>query len=149
RVRAAGDRRDHDRAVLELERLAAEGGGRAGRLAAVRLREQSLRLARGRAQRDAVLRALRSRDARLDGAEVERQHVRVAGARRAAAPEPLLLRVGLDQADQLRRAAGELEVAQRLAVDREDRARAAVLGRHVADRRAVRERQVIEAFAEE
>ena len=64
-------------------------------------------------------------------------------------PEALLLRVRLDERDLLRRAAGELEVAQRLGVDREDRARRAVLGAHVADRRAVGQRQVRHARAEE
>src|SRR5690606_15962328 len=114
-----------------------------------RLREQLSRLAGRRAQRNTVLRALRSGNARLDVAEVERQHMRVAGAPAVVAPQALLLRVGFDEPDPLRRAARELEVAQRLVVDRENGARAAVLGRHVADRRAIGERQMVEAVTEE
>ena len=44
---------------------------------------------------------------------------------------------------------GEAQVAQRLGVDREDAAGRAVLGRHVGDGRAVGQRQLREAVAEE
>ena len=57
-------------------------------------------------------------------------------------PQTLLLRVRLDQRDQLGRAPGELQVAERLGVDREDRAGRAELRGHVADRGPVGERQV-------
>ena len=103
----------------------------------------------GLAQRDAVLRALRAGEAGLDGREVELERVRVrrlVGA--LLVEEALLLRVRLDELDELLRTAGELEVAERLLVDREDPARRAVLGRHVADRRAVGQRQVRQPAAE-
>ena len=64
-------------------------------------------------------------------------------------PEPLLLRVGLDERELRVGAAGEAQVADRLGVDREDAAGRAVLGRHVGDRRAVGERELREAGAEE
>src|SRR5690606_17422013 len=121
---------------------------RAGRLAAVGLREQLLRLAGRGAQRDTVLRAFRAGNARLDVAEVERQHVRIARAAAVVTPQTLLFRIGLDETDPLGRAARELEIAQRLAVDRGRGAGAAVLRRHVADRRAVGERQMVAAVAE-
>ena len=101
-------------------------------------------------ERHAVLRALRSREARLDRGEIEFEDVGVVGLAHAVrAPHALRLRVGLDQRDLLRRAAGELEVADRLLVDREDAAGAAELRRHVGDRRAIGERQAGETVAEE
>src|SRR5690606_1968534 len=136
----------HDRAVRKLEALAVARHLRA--LALARLLEQAADGGARASERDAVLRALRPRDARFDLREVERQLIGVACGR-GAAPQALLLRVGLDEADQLLRAPRELEVAQRLLVDREDRAGAAELRRHVADRCAVGERQVLEAVAEE
>jgi hypothetical protein len=102
-------------------------------------------------QRDAVLRAARPGEGRLDVGEVEFDDVTEDGLlfRAPVVPEALLLRVGLDEVAQLLRAPGELEVAQRLGVDREDRARRAVLGAHVPDRRPVGERQRRDAGPEE
>ena len=63
--------------------------------------------------------------------------------------QPLRLRVRLDERDLLVRAAREPQVLERHVVDREDAARGAVLGRHVGDGRAVGDRDVPDAVAEE
>ena len=155
-VRAARDRRDHDVAVVELERLAVERHARrraaarerARRLRAVRSAAADARAGAGRvararrwragprpgrtprpprrarrpgrrrwarsrasarlnaswalAQSDAVLRALRAGEARLDRAEVELERVR---ERRLlgllVVPQALLAGVGLDERDLL------------------------------------------------
>ena len=73
--------------------------------------------------------------------------LRLGRARRVE--EALLLAVRLDELDLRLGAAREAQVAERLGVDREDAARRAVLGRHVRDRRAVGERQLRQAVAEE
>ena len=59
------------------------------------------------------------------------------------------MRIGLDQRDAAFGAAGHGEIADRLGIDREEAAGRAVFRRHVADRRAVGERHVGEAGAEE
>jgi hypothetical protein len=64
-------------------------------------------------------------------------------------PEPLLLRVGLDQGELLVAAAGQPQVGDGLLVDREHRDRGAELGRHVADGGPVRERERADAVAVE
>ena len=108
----------------------------AGAELAQRLDERRLRLR----ERDPVLRALRTRDARLDLAEVELQRLGERGLLRVlGVKEALPAGVGVHQLDQLRGPARELEVAQGLGVDREDRAGRAELRRHVADRRPVGE----------
>ena len=81
--------------------------------------------------------------------EVELQHLVVLRDRGRVVPEALLLRVRLDERDEIVGTAGGAQVAQRLVVDREQRARRAVLGRHVADRRPVLERDAADAFAVE
>ena len=64
-------------------------------------------------------------------------------------PEPLFLRVRLDQRDEVVGPTRGAQVAQRFVVDGEDRARRPVLGRHVADRGAVLERHAAHTFAVE
>ncbi len=64
-------------------------------------------------------------------------------------PETLLLRVRLDERDEIVGPAGRAQVAERLVVDREQRARRSVLRRHVADRRPVLERDAADALAVE
>ena len=87
-----------------------------------------------------------------DGSTVERSSSIVSsycGTDGGIVPEALLLRVRLDERDEIVGTAGRAQVAQRLVVDREERARRAVLGRHVADRRPVLERDAADAFAVE
>ena len=101
-------------------------------------------------QRDAVLRALGTGDARANVGEIELERVGVLGGLRPfLAPQTLRLRVGLDPLDQRLLAAGQLQVGERLAVDREDAAGGAVLGGHVGDGRPVGEREAGEAVAVE
>ena len=121
----------------------------AGRIRTVGEQRFAVALARLR-QRNAVLRATRAGDARDDVLEVQLDGVGEARRLRVlVVPEPLRVRIGLDELDLLARATCELEVAERLLVDREDRHRRAELRRHVADRRSVGDRQVGEAVAEE
>ena len=159
RVRARRDRRDHDRAVGEVERAAV--GERDRRLlAAASVAPSSRRTPRERArakpafapeQRHAVLRARAGA-----GRATARPSARSSSSRLVVlrdggrvVPEALLLRVRLDERDEVVGAAGRAQVAQRLVVDREQRARRAVLGRHVADRRPVLERDAADTLAVE
>ncbi len=91
-------------------------------------------------QFDPVLRALRAGDGRDDGAEVELQVFGVHRLALVVVPQPLLLRVTLDECDLGLVATREAQVVQRGVVDREHRDRRAVLRAHVADRRAVGQR---------
>ncbi len=126
--------------------LAGDRLGARRRIGAEHLAQAQARLA----QRDPVLRTARTREARLDRAEVELERLGIGRVRGAlVVPEALLAGVGLDQLDLLLGAAREAQVAQRLGVDREDRAGRAELRRHVADRRAVGERQRGEPCPEE
>ena len=65
------------------------------------------------------------------------------------APEPLLLRVALDEVDSSAGAAGQAQVGERLVVDREERRGRAELGAHVGDRRPVGEGQAGQPVAGE
>ena len=108
-------------------------------------RREGLRRAR---ERHSVLWPARTGERGFDAAEVELQRVGKDGIRRCiVAPEAL--RIGLHEFDLMRVAAGEGEIAQRLRVDRPEAAGGAVLWRHIAEGRAVRERQALEAGAEE
>ena len=87
-----------------------------------------------------------------DGSTVDRSSASVSsytGTRGGVVPQALLLRVRLDERDEIVGPAGRAQVAQRLVVDREHRARRAVLGRHVADRRPVLQRDSPDAFTVE
>ena len=99
-------------------------------------------------QQHAVLRALGAGERGLHVAHVEVQHGAVLGFG-VRAPQALRLGVSLHQRDQAGIAAGQAQVVQRFVVDREDAAGRAVFRRHVGDRRAIRQRQVLEAGAEE
>ena len=82
--------------------------------------------------------------------EVELDRARELGLRRrVGAEEALLLRVRLDEGDEVGRPAREAQVRERLGVDGEEAHRRAVLGRHVRDRRAVRQRERGDAGAVE
>ena len=116
------------------------GGARAERLG--RGREQRGQLlgeaGGGVFQQHAILRALGSGHAGLDGGEVELEGLGVVGLGRAGGvEEALLLVIGLDERDLFFAAAGEAQVAEGFCVDGEDAAGGAVLGRHVADGGAV------------
>ncbi len=96
----------------------------------------------GRGQRDAVLRARRPRQGRLDVLQVQRQVFGVDGLGRVrVVPEALGPGIGLHQGQVFLVAPGEAQVVERDLVDREHRAGGAVLGAHVADGGAGLERQ--------
>ena len=99
-------------------------------------------------ERDAVLRAARPGERRLDVAEVELDDLRVLGMRVRLVPEEVLLAVRLDERDARGVAAGQAEVAERHVVDGEEAARRAVLRGHVPERRAVGEGEGAEARPE-
>ena len=98
-------------------------------------------------QRHAVLRPLRPGHRRLDGGQIEFQHVGEDGLGAALAPQALGLAVGLDERHPLRRAAGGLEILHGVAIDGEEAAGGAILGRHVGDGGAILHRQMVEAVA--
>jgi hypothetical protein len=104
----------------------------------------------GLAERHTILRALRAREAGLDGAKIHLDRLRVRGVGRPGGTEQALrLCVSLHQRDLCRVAPGEAQVVERHVVDREDRDGGAVLRAHVAERRTVRHGEGAEAFAEE
>ena len=99
---------------------------------------------------DAVLRALRAGDGRLDGGQVQLEVLGVLGFLGVLfEPHALRLGVGLDALDLLLGAAGELQVLHGLFVDREDGRGGAELRRHVADGGAVSQRDGLHAVAVE
>jgi hypothetical protein len=115
-----------------------------------RLGQVRLEVAGRRRERHAVLRALRTREARLHAREVERQLVGELGHRRGRRAEQALGRVVVAHELDLRLvAAGLPQVRERLLVDREEADRRAVLGRHVRDGRAVGEGHRAHALAPE
>ena len=99
-------------------------------------------------ERDAVLRATRAGERRLDGREVELDHLGVGRLLARVVPEHVLLAVRLDEREPVLAAAGEAQIAQRQVVDGEEAAGRAVLGRHVPDRGAIGERQAVEPVPE-
>jgi hypothetical protein len=142
--------RDRDAAFRADVRSAALVGRRdRGRLRPQRV-ERALERVPDLREADAVLRALRPREARLDRREVERQDLGVVRLGDAVpAEEALLPRVGLDERDARLGSPREPQVGDRRRVERERAARRAVLGRHVRDRRAVGERELGEAGTRE
>src|SRR5258706_13692585 len=154
RVRARGDRRDDDRAVLDatdlrrdvcdlrgllrrdrylrlggvIDRLRTLGRARLGDTARWLWAEERLPDHR---QFDPVLGALRAGNARAHRREIEFHDFVERRRRRAVDPEHALrLRVALDQIDHFT-AAGLLQIAERLRIDREERRGRPVLGTHV------------------
>ena len=109
-----------------------------------RVEERLLRFA----QRHAILRTPRPGEGRLDGREVEVDHLGVRRRLVRVVPERVLLAVRLDERDSLLRTTGELEIPQRLGIHGEEPARRPVFRRHVPDRRAVGERQGLEPVPE-
>ena len=107
-----------------------------------RLDEGGLRLL----EQHAVLRALRTRERRLDRTELELEQVgedRV--LRSLGAVETLRLGVGLDQRHGRGGTAGFIQIVDGVVVGREVAAGRAVFRRHVADGGAVLDREIIEA----
>ncbi len=150
-VGAGGDRGDHDVAMAEVEVAAFD---REALLLALRLlvlaNQRGRETGRHRRQRDAAFGTLRAGHRGHDVAEVERQRGgehRVGRLRRAE--QALRLGIGLHQLDPIGLAARGLQIIDGRGIDREEAAGRAVFGRHVADRRLVRDRQEIEAGAEE
>ena len=84
-------------------------------------------------QDDPVLGPSRAGDRWRDRAEVEGQRLVEGGSVAGLAPQPLRLRVALDQVDLLGGSAGQAQVGERLVVDREQRRGRPELGAHVAD----------------
>ena len=156
-IRAAGDGRDQDRAVLDFEVLAGDGGRGVARGLRILLRPLLGHFLHAAfvdflcaAQWYAVLRPLRPRERGLDRREVECDHIGIIGGRRAInAPQSLRLGIGLDQGDLVRRPPGEFQIADGFLVDGEDRAGRAELRRHIGDRGAVGQGQSLQAVAEE
>src|SRR5579871_4706702 len=91
---------------------------------------------------NAILRTLRSRDARLNRTEIELQDFGVARLWRIRCVEhSLLFAISLYQLYLLGRTSGERQEFQGLGIDGEDTAGCAVFWRHVADGGAIRKRQ--------
>ena len=99
-------------------------------------------------ERDAVLRAARPGERRLDVVEVELDDLRVLRMLLRLVPEEVLLAVRLDERDAAGVAPGQAEIVERHVVDGEEAARRAVLRRHVPERRAVGESERADAGAE-
>jgi len=149
-VGTTGNGGDHHGAVSDFRRVAVVLDGRraakgivAQRKAALVQRGSQSRLERPLdvRQRHAVLRPLGAGQARLDGAQVQRQALGVLGSRRAVgAEQALLLGITLDQADFGRRASRLAQVIQRLGVNRKKAHRRPVFGPHVGQRRPIGQR---------
>ena len=145
-VGAAGDRGNHDIAVVELV-VGAFDLGRTRLVDAGKPRQFAVEPARRAGQRDPVLRPARPRQRRFDAREVEVERVGEHRLRRAGVvpqcPAPWHRPRRAGPATGSRR--GQCQIADRLGVDREEAAGRPVFRRHVADRRAVGERQLGEA----
>ncbi len=145
--------REEDGGLAAFALEARDGGQlrcRGRRLLRLQRLERRLERAADVGESYAVLRTLRTGEARLDRREIERQDLRVVRLRRAVrAEETLLLRVGFDESDARLGAAREAQVRDRGIIQREEPARRAVLRRHVRDRGAVGERELGEAGAGE
>src|SRR5262245_44665595 len=130
--------------MAEVEILALDRHPQAGFIAlAVFLVEGFGEGGSGAGERYAILRTLRSRDRRLDVAEVEMKRLCEGRVRRiAVAIEPLRLRVSFDQRDAFARPRRRREIGERLLIDWEEAAGRAVFRRHIGDGGAVFERKM-------
>ncbi len=118
------------RAALGLVDTKATGGGGSG--------EKGVELFSEDGHVDAVLRALRSGDARDDAGEIELEEVGVVALALVGNTEETLgLVIIFHRGAKLFAATGAAEVTDRLAVDGEETHRRAVFGGHVRDRGAV------------
>ncbi len=99
----------------------------------------------GLAERHAILRPPRARQARVDRRQIEFHRLAVGRiGRRVGSEQALRFGVRLDQRDLRGLAAGQPQVVERHRVDRENRDGGAVLRAHVAEGHAIRDRQVRE-----
>ena len=121
-VRARGDRGDRHRPVADLARWPPPPSIGLGATPTV-CGYAARKFCGHAAERDAVLRAARTGQRRLDGREVELEQRVELGPVAGLAPQALGLRVALDEVDPLGRAAGQPQVGERLVVDREQRRR--------------------------
>ena len=152
-VGAARDRRDDDRAMLELELVAfgivhadAVGGGHRGRVRRGRVRALVVDLAEIAApvrlhvgERDAVLRTRGACERWLNRREVKDELARVhRPSSRPSRQKPFCFAYASTVFTRPSGRPGKPQVGERLLVDREEADRRAVLGRHVGDGRAVR-----------
>ena len=147
RIGAGGDGGDHHVAVAEVEIPAFDRHAQRCLVAlAVFLVEGLGEGGSGAGKRHAILRTLRSRDRRLDIAEVEMERLGEDGVRRiAVAIEPLRLRIGFDQRDAFARPRRRRKIGERLLIDGKEAARRAVFRRHIGDGGAVFERKMRKA----
>ena len=103
-----------------------------GPAVAVGPRQQRKELLLDFAQNDPVLRALWTRERRLDGVEVHFEHARIVALTAPWHPkQPLSMEVTTHHLDVLVGTAGRLKIAAGLLVDGKETDRRAVLGCHV------------------
>ena len=97
-----------------------------------------------------ILRPQGAGQARLDGGQIERQHLGIARFGRIhRQKQALLFGVGFDQSDLFLRPTGKAQIAQRLGVNRKNAAGRAVFGSHVGNGGPIRQRQPQHPIAEE
>ena len=101
------------------------------------------------AERYAVLRALRSGQARFDCSHIQRQGAGEYRLISGLTPHALRFRIGFHQRHLLFAAPGKAHIVKRNGIDRKEAAGRAILRRHIGDSRAVRQRQRIESIAVE
>ena len=139
RIGAAGDRRDGDVAVANVEILAFHR--HAGLCLLVGIDHVGIEHIIDVGQRDPVLRPLRPGQAGHDGGQIQFQRVGEHRFDRRVDPETLFLGIGLDQRDRLVRATGQAHIVQRLVIDAEEAAGRAIFRRHIGKRSPIGEAQ--------
>jgi hypothetical protein len=152
-LQAAAGNRDAHLAVVFVQRrritLAQLGGGLVETVFRDRLAEQSIESFLHLRQCNAILRAFRPGQRRLDGSEVEFHHAAVIDAARLRnAVQILRLEISGERIHLLVRAPGVAHIVHRHVVHREEAHRRAVFRRHVGDGGAIRHGQRRRARAE-
>ena len=129
-VGATGNRRDHDRPILNGLAVVVHGERRAAR----RLTQRAHKILLHVRQIDAILWALGTSQGRNHFAQVEAQSVAVIRVGRSGGEkQTLLLGVSLHECDQGRRAVGEPQILQRLFIDGKKANGRTIFRRHVGD----------------
>ncbi len=140
-VGAAGDRGNHDRAILQ--------GSKAWNFDLFfRRLEVVVELLLELAERQALMRLVRAGNHRHDGGEVEFECRGVVGFV-GKAPEPLFFAVGFDQLALLVGAAGFTKIGDGLFINGEEAHRCTILGSHVGDGTAISQRKAGRTFTME